>query len=65
MRSMIGSELVLIIFIQDAPTGSLDAYSYKSHADDLAELGKQLGCENIVLAGHDWYVLNYSELNAS
>ncbi|KAE8335523.1 hypothetical protein BDV24DRAFT_155977 [Aspergillus arachidicola] len=38
----------------DAPTGSLDAYSYKSHADDLAELGKQLGCENIVLAGHDW-----------
>ncbi|KNG87770.1 hypothetical protein ANOM_004449 [Aspergillus nomiae NRRL 13137] len=38
----------------DAPTDSLDAYSYKSHADDLAELGKQLGCQNIVLAGHDW-----------
>ncbi|KAE8352797.1 alpha/beta hydrolase [Aspergillus coremiiformis] len=38
----------------DAPTGSLDAYSFKSQADDLVQLGKQLGCENIVLAGHDW-----------
>ncbi|KAE8152012.1 alpha/beta hydrolase [Aspergillus avenaceus] len=38
----------------DAPKDSLDAYSYKSHADDVVELAKQLGCQNIVLAGHDW-----------
>lgn len=27
----------------------------KSHADDFYQLAKQLGCESIVVGGHDWY----------
>lgn len=29
-------------------------YSFKRAADDIKELASQLGCETIVLGGHDW-----------
>ncbi|KAF6224988.1 hypothetical protein HO133_010183 [Letharia lupina] len=29
-------------------------YSFKRAADDIMELAKQLGCETIILGGHDW-----------
>lgn len=29
-------------------------YSFKRAADDIKELARQLGSENIVLGGHDW-----------
>ena len=29
-------------------------YSFKRAADDIKELAKQLGCETIILGGHDW-----------
>ncbi|KAJ5161560.1 alpha/beta hydrolase [Penicillium capsulatum] len=38
----------------DAPTGTIVPYSFKSHADDFVVLLKQLGCQDIILGGHDW-----------
>lgn len=29
-------------------------YSFKRAADDIKELARQLGCETIILGGHDW-----------
>ena len=29
-------------------------YTYKRAADDMSDLARQLGCENIFLGGHDW-----------
>lgn len=37
-----------------APPASLAVYSYKSAADDLAELARQLDAPQIILGGHDW-----------
>lgn len=43
----------------DAPhvPPNLEKYSTKQSSDDLAELARQLGETQIVLGGHDWYVL--------
>lgn len=32
-------------------------YSFKRAADDIKELARQLGCETIILGGHDWVSL--------
>lgn len=29
-------------------------YSFKRAADDIKELARQIGCETIILGGHDW-----------
>ncbi|KAJ5307726.1 alpha/beta hydrolase [Penicillium atrosanguineum] len=38
----------------DSPTDSILPYTMKSHCEDFHQLAKQLGCENIILGGHDW-----------
>ncbi|CAK1364338.1 unnamed protein product [Cercospora beticola] len=38
----------------DAPTDSLQPYTFKSQVDDFYELCKSLGCESVIVAGHDW-----------
>lgn len=38
----------------DAPTDSIEPYTFKSHAVDFHELCKSLGCENVVVGAHDW-----------
>ena len=40
--------------MQDAPTDSIEPYTFKSHAVDFHELCKSLGCDNVVLGAHDW-----------
>lgn len=43
-----------MIVVQDAPTDSIEPYTFKSHAVDFHELCKSLGCENVVVGAHDW-----------
>ncbi|KAH0843889.1 epoxide hydrolase [Fonsecaea pedrosoi] len=38
----------------DAPKWTLQDYSFKRAADDLAELCRQMGLSKIILGGHDW-----------
>ena len=38
----------------DAPPYTLQAYTYKRAADDMAELCRQLNLSKIILGGHDW-----------
>ncbi|KIW95899.1 uncharacterized protein Z519_02964 [Cladophialophora bantiana CBS 173.52] len=38
----------------DAPMWTLQDYSYKRAADDMAELCRQRGLTKIILGGHDW-----------
>jgi hypothetical protein len=40
--------------MQDAPTDSIEPYTFKSHAVDFHELCKSLGCDNVVVGAHDW-----------
>ena len=47
---------------QDAPPYTLKDYSYKRVSDDIAELARQLGCKQIILGGHDWYLSSYEHL---
>jgi pimeloyl-ACP methyl ester carboxylesterase len=44
----------LFLFVQDAPTDSIEPYAFKSHAVDFHELCKSLGCESVVVGAHDW-----------
>ncbi|KAF9886722.1 hypothetical protein FE257_011099 [Aspergillus nanangensis] len=37
----------------DSPTTSIGPYTWKSQCEDFHELAAQLGCENIILGGHD------------
>jgi pimeloyl-ACP methyl ester carboxylesterase len=50
-KKLIGS---LLNTHQDAPIGSIEPYTFKSHAVDFHELCKSLGCENVVVGAHDW-----------
>lgn len=38
----------------ECPRDTLSAYSFKTHADAIAELMKQLNILKIILLGHDW-----------
>jgi soluble epoxide hydrolase/lipid-phosphate phosphatase len=38
----------------DAPTGSIEPYTFKSHAVDFHELCKSLGCDDVIVGAHDW-----------
>lgn len=38
----------------DAPPFTIQDYTYRRAADDLAELARQLGLKQIILGGHDW-----------
>ena len=52
----------------DAPRitqeSDLAYYSFKRAADDIKELARQLGCETIILGGHDWVSRAFSQLHA-
>ncbi|KAJ6120163.1 hypothetical protein N7523_004443 [Penicillium sp. IBT 18751x] len=48
------SEPVAHSIVQEAPTDSIMPYTFKSLADDIVQLAKQLGCENVIVGGHDW-----------
>lgn len=37
-------------------------YSFKRAADDIKELARHLGCETIILGGHDWVSLTQALL---
>ena len=39
------------------PPESMHLYGFKRAADDIAALAKELGAPQIILGGHDWYVL--------
>ncbi|KAF9737735.1 hypothetical protein PMIN03_003264 [Paraphaeosphaeria minitans] len=38
----------------EVPPNDLSLYSYKRAADDIAELAKVIGAQQIILGGHDW-----------
>ncbi|KAJ5598751.1 alpha/beta hydrolase [Penicillium hordei] len=38
----------------DSPSGSMVPFALKSQCEDFYLLAKQLGCEDIILGGHDW-----------
>ncbi|KAJ5677527.1 uncharacterized protein N7477_003160 [Penicillium maclennaniae] len=48
------SEPVAHSIVQEAPTDSIIPYTFKSLADDIVQIAKQLDCENIIVGGHDW-----------
>ena len=39
------------------PPESMTYYGFKRAADDIKELARQLGVSQIILGGHDWYVI--------
>jgi hypothetical protein len=39
------------------PPNPINLYTYKRASDDIAALAKEVGAEQIILGGHDWYAI--------